>query len=76
MDNKRFVTKEELARLGVPEDFDKPIILVFKQVSDNGSNMKSAWNTGDRWVSCVDHTLELCTLPVTWVEKRKTILEG
>ena len=74
--NKKYVTKEELARLGVPEDFDDPCILVFKMVSDNGANMKAAWNDGNRWVPCVDHTLELCTLPVTWVQKRKDDTES
>jgi hypothetical protein len=76
MDNKKYVTKEELARLGVRGDFDDPFILVFKMVSDNGANMKAAWNDGDRWLPCVDHTLELCTLPVTWVQKRKDNLES
>jgi hypothetical protein len=69
-DNRKYVAKEDLARLGIPEDFDDPLILVFKMVSDNGANIKSAWNDGNRWVPCVDHTLELCTLPVTWVQKR------
>ena len=71
--SKRYVTKEELARIGVPENFSAPShkIFVFKMVSDNGANMKSAWNDGERWVPCVDHTLELCTLPVTWVQKHK-----
>ena len=69
--NTRYVTKEELARIGVPDDFSEPFVLVFKMVSDNGANIKSAWNDGKRWVPCVDHSLELCTLPVTWVQKRK-----
>lgn len=68
--NKEYATKADLARLRVPEDFTDPFILVFKMVSDNGANMKAAWNDGNRWVPCVDHTLELCTLPVTWVHKR------
>ena len=69
--NTRYVTKEELARIGVPDDFSEPFVLVFKMVSDNGANIKSAWNDGKRWVPCVDHSHELCTLPVTWVQKRK-----
>ena len=69
--SKKFVTKEALARIGVPVDFKEPLLFVFKMVSDNGANIKAAWNNGDRWVPCVDHTLELCTLPVTWVQKHK-----
>ena len=66
---RRFATKAELARIGVPDDFAEPLVLVFKMVSDNGANIKAAWNNGERWVPCFDHTLELCTLPVTWVQK-------
>ena len=40
-------------------------------VSDNGANIKAAWNDGTRWVPCADHTMELCTLPVTWVQKHR-----
>ena len=69
MEGKRYVSVAELARIGVPEDFDGPLVLVFKMVSDNGANIKAAWNNGGRWVPCFDHTLELCTLPVTWVQK-------
>ena len=69
--NTKWVTRDELDRLGVPVDFTDPYVLVFKMVSDNGANIKSAWNDGSRWVPCVDHTLELCTLPVTWVEKHR-----
>ena len=69
--SKRYATKEDLMRLGVPLDFKEPYILVFKMVSDNGANIKSAWNDGERWVPCADHTMELCTLPVTWVQKHK-----
>ena len=68
--DRRVASKADLARIGVPSDFSDPLVLVFKMVSDNGANMKAAWNDGDRWVPCVDHTLELCTLPVTWVQKR------
>jgi hypothetical protein len=71
MEGKRFASKADLARIGVPEDFDEPLILVFKMVSDNGANIKSAWNQDGRWVPCFDHTLELCTLPVTWVQKHQ-----
>ena len=69
-DTKRYVSVAELARMGcVPDDIDVPLVLVFKMVSDNGANIKAAWNHGGRWVSCFDHSLELCTLPVTWVQK-------
>ena len=70
---RRFATEAELARIGVPADFDEPLVLVFKMVSDNGANIKSAWNNGSRWVPCFDHTLELCTLPVTWVQKHQGV---
>ena len=68
---KKFLSHAALARLGVSDSSADPHDLVFKKVSDNGANMKAAWNTGRSWLPCVDHTLELCTLPVTWVEKRK-----
>jgi hypothetical protein len=71
MEGKRYVSVAELARIGVPDDFDDPLLFVFKMVSDNGANMKAAWNNGSRWVPCADHTLELCTLPVTWVQKHQ-----
>ena len=70
VEEHRCATVAELARLGVPEHFDNPFVLVFKMVSDNGANMKAAWLDGGRWVPCADHTLELCTLPVTWVKKQ------
>jgi hypothetical protein len=79
MEGKRYATKAELARIGVPEDFDDPLLFVFKAVSDNGANIKAAWNSGGRWVPCFDHSLELCTLPVTWVQKHagnETIPKG
>ena len=76
MEARRCASAEELARLGVPEDFDDPLVLVFKMVSDNGANIKSAWHDGERWVPCVDHTLELCTLPITWVKKRTSGDDG
>ena len=68
----------DLTRLGISTASTEPDDFVFKKVSDNGSNIKSAWNTvveGGRalWLSCVDHTLELCTIPFTWVEKRKNV---
>ena len=66
-----YASAEDLARLGVPPDFDQPYVLVFKMVSDNGANIKAAWNDDGRWVPCADHTIELCTLPVTWVKKHK-----
>ena len=34
--------------------------------------MKAAWDDPDgRWAPCIDHTIELCTLPFTYLEKRK-----
>ena len=79
MDNKLFASKADLARINVPPDFEWPLDLIFKMVSDNGANMKAAWNHGHRWLPCVDHTFELCTLPVTWVQKHlgsETISRG
>ena len=61
-----------LERLGIPTSSTDPNDFIFKKVSDNGANMKAAWTVeDDQWVPCYDHTLELCTLPFTWVEKRK-----
>jgi hypothetical protein len=37
--DRRYATVEELARLGVPQNFDEPYVLVFKMVSDNGANI-------------------------------------
>ena len=71
MEGKRFASKEDLRRIGVPADWEDSLDFVFKMVSDNGSNIKAAWNKGCRWVPCFDHTLELCTLPVTWVQKHQ-----
>ena len=68
---RRYATEAELKRIGVPDDFDEPLVFVFKMVSDNGANIKSAWNHGGRWVPCADHTMELCTLPVTWQQKHQ-----
>ena len=64
---------DDLARLGIEADIAKPDDFVFKKVSDNGSNMKAAWcNWADdsNWAPCIDHTIELCTLPFTYVQKR------
>ena len=68
---RRYATEAELKRIGVHDDFDEPLVFVFKMVSDNGANIKSAWNHGGRWVPCADHTMELCTLPVTWQQKHQ-----
>ena len=46
--NTKWVTRDELDRLGVPVDFTDPYVLVFKMVSDNGANIKSALNDGSR----------------------------
>ena len=35
MEGKRYVSVAELARIGVPDDFDDPLLFVFKMVSDN-----------------------------------------
>ena len=58
-------------RLGIPTYSSDPDLFVFKRVSDNGANIKAAWGTDGQWVPCFDHTLELCTIPFTWVEKNK-----
>ena len=70
--NKLKLTPAHLARLNISELSENPDDFVFKKVSDNGANIKAAWNDdAGKWVSCVDHTLELATLPVTWVQKTK-----
>ena len=69
------LTDDELKMLGVnsratSDDF------VFKKVSDNGANMRAAWTTDSNdfkhWVPCACHTLELCTLPITYTRKQGT----
>ena len=46
----RYITVEEMARLGVSPTCKDHKIWVFKMVSDNGANMKAAWNKDGRWV--------------------------
>ena len=70
--NKSFLPQEMLGRLGIDRYTTDPEDFSFIKISDNGANMKAAWTVeDDQWVPCYDHTLELCTLPFTWVEKRK-----
>jgi len=67
----------DLERLGVAEDSTDPDDLVFKKVSDNGANIKKAWaDDPERWLPCVDHTMELCTIPFTWTAKRRKGADG
>ena len=61
----------DLTRIGVSEHSLDPDDFVFKKISDNGSNMKAAWDDEEQWAPCIDHTLELCTLPFTYVQKHK-----
>ena len=64
---------DDLVHLGIEPDTAEPDDFLFKKVSDNGSNMKAAWCNGtddSNWVPCIDHTIELCTLPFTYVHKR------
>lgn len=51
----------------VPDDF------IFKKVSDNGANIKGAWDKDGKWIPCFPHTLELCTLPFTYCHKHATV---
>ena len=44
------LSNDDLKRLGIYLDTTDPNAFVFKKVSDNGSNIKASWNTGDRWV--------------------------
>ena len=70
--NRLYLTPEDLDRLGIDRDATDPNVFVFKKVSDNGANIKAAWNDEDgKWVPCFDHTVELCTIPFTYVAKNK-----
>lgn len=40
-------------------------------MSDNGSNIKAAWDDEDNWSGCACHTLELATIPFTHYEKNR-----
>ena len=67
--------RTDLERLGIdadaPMDAD-PNMFIFKKISDNGANIKVAWDDEELWAPCIDHTIELCTLPFTYVQKRKS----
>ena len=69
--NRTFLKPDHLKRLGIDQDTTDPDDFVFKKVSDNGANIKAAWDDGESWAPCIDHTIELCTLPFTYVERRK-----
>ena len=62
---------DDLTRIGVSEDSTDPDDFVFKKVSDNGANIKLAWDEDGKWAPCFDHTVELCTIPFTFVTKNK-----
>ena len=69
---RKHLDQAALDRLGISAENAQPDEFIFKKVSDNGANIKSAWNNDDgKWAPCIDHTIELCTLPFTWIEKRK-----
>ena len=63
--------KEHLVLLGIAADSISAEDLIFKKVSDDGSNIKSAWEEDGKWVSCANHRLELVTHPFTWTKKNK-----
>ena len=58
-----------LDRFGVSADSTDSYAFVFKEISDNGANIKAAWQEGSRWAPCACHTLELCTIPFTFTKK-------
>ena len=60
----------DLVRIGVSEASTDPDDFIFKKISDNGANMKAAWDHDELWGPCIDHTIELCTLPFTYMNKR------
>ena len=62
---------KDLERLGIDGGETDPNAFIFKKISDNGSNIKCAWDDDESWAPCVDHTIELCTLPFTYVQKHK-----
>lgn len=59
---------KDLERLGIDGGETDPNAFIFKKISDNGSNIKCAWDDDESWAPCVDHTIELCTLPFTYVQ--------
>lgn len=73
--DRLMLEQADLDRLGITEGDLANVTsndFVFKKISDNGSNIKKAWDDDEgRWGPCFDHSLELCTLPFTWVQKRK-----
>ena len=69
--NRTYIQPEDLDRLGISRESTDPDDFIFKKVSDNGANMKAAWDVNDLWLPCVDHTLDLTTIPFTFVTKNK-----
>jgi hypothetical protein len=69
---KLTLSSADFMQLGVDKDATDANVFVFKKVSDNGSNIKSAWTEDGyhKWAPCVCHTLELCTLPITHTMKK------
>ena len=70
-DTRKVLVAQELERLGIEPLSELPDGIVAWKVCDNGANMVKAWNVGGGRLPCVDHTLELCTIPFTWKQKRK-----
>ena len=71
MENRKIMLVAELERLGIAPMSELPDGIVAWKVCDNGANMVKAWEVGGGRLPCVAHTLELCTIPFTWVQKRK-----
>ena len=63
--------EKDLTRLGISANTTDPDDFIFKKISDNGSNIKGAWDENGKWGPCIDHTIELCTLPFTYMQKGK-----
>ena len=71
LDSVPLLSASDFERLGISASTEDPADFLFKKISDNGANIKAAWDEDGKWAPCVDHTLELCTIPFTFVQKNK-----
>ena len=67
----RAALKSAFERLGISPTSELPNDILAWKVCDNGANMVAAWAPMGGRLPCFEHTLELCTIPFTWVQKRK-----
>ena len=69
--NQKLLQSSDLTRLDIEHDSIDPGDIIFKKVSDNGANIKCAWDDDALWAPCVDHTIELSTIPFTHREEEE-----